>query len=366
MINNEIRIYLYIGFIFFVLFCLSCSNQGEQANHLQVEENFPKKLQNQSLIDSFVLQNMKLVSGGEFYLGAVENDSLALPREYPQQKVRVDSFYIDITEVTNAQFAKFVSTTNYKTVAERSIDWEEMKKNLPPGATKPPDSLLVPGSLVFTEPNDVKNLHYLSWWKWVPGANWKHPQGPNSNIEGKENYPVVHIAYEDALAYAKWAGKRLPTEAEWTWAAKGGNINNLYPWGNEHISTNFNKANYWTGNFPSKNTKQDVYYGIAPVKSYAPNAYGLYDLAGNVWEITSDKYHEYYLQQEHAKVLVNPSGATLCYSPTNPYEKVRVMKGGSYLCNDSYCASYRISAKMAFPEKSGTNHIGFRCVVSVN
>lgn len=352
--------------LFFFVLILGCNHQQS------TDEKFPNQNarelvshQRAPLKDSSQLKDMRFIPAGIFYLGAVANDSLALEREYPRQTARVDSFYMDVHEVTNAQFAEFVQATNYVTVAEREINWEEMKKDLPPGTPKPADSLLVPGSLVFSEPADIQNLHQLSWWKWVPGASWKHPEGPDSTIKGKENYPVVHIAYEDAKAYANWAGKRLPTEAEWTWAAKGGHPDHLYPWGNEHVSTNFNKANYWTGTFPFENTVQDGYYGPAPVQSFAPNDFGLYEMAGNVWEITADKYNENYLKQIDQKIINNPQGATLCYDSSNPYQKVRVMKGGSFLCNDSYCASYRISAKMAFPEDSGTNHIGFRCVIDV-
>ena len=304
------------------------------------------------------------IPGGEFYQGAVPGDTMAMNHEKPRRKVWVDGFYMDIHEVTNAQFSKFVESTGYLTVAERTIAWETLKEQVPPGTPKPHDSLLQPGSLVFKETSKPRpNLTDISqWWKWQIGANWKHPEGPESSIQGKKNYPVVHIAFEDALAYCNWAGRRLPTEAEWEFAARGGRPNAIFTWGKDPslVTTN---ANTWSGNFPQANDAKDGYTKRAPVKSYAPNAYGLYDMNGNVWEWTSDWYNtRYYQEATLYKIQNNPKGAERPYNPANPTIQEKVIKGGSFLCNASYCANFRISARMATSIDSGSEHLGFRTV----
>lgn len=313
-------------------------------------------------------KGMVWVESKTFLQGAKANDKYAMPREKPAHEVTVDGFFIDVTEVTNKQFKEFVEATNYKTVAERKVDWEEMKKQLPANTPKPHDSILQPGSLIFNKNvNAVVNMNnYGQWWTWKIGANWKHPQGPNSDIIGKDNYPVVHIALEDALAYCKWANRRLPTEAEWEAAAQGNNYNNIYTWGNNFNELN-EKANTWQGVFPTKNESKDGFEFISPVKSYPANNIGLYDMAGNVWELTSDLFNvNYYKQLGNKKALVNPKGASKSYSPSNPYQKEYVMKGGSFLCHESYCASFRISAKMGVTPDSGSDHVGFRTVAAID
>ena len=311
-------------------------------------------------------EGMVWVETKTFLKGAKSSDLFAMPREKPAHLVTVDGFFIDATEVTNKQFEKFVKATNYITVAERKIDWEEMKKELPPNTPKPHDSILQPGSLVFNKNIDavVTMNNYFQWWTWKIGANWRHPSGPNSTLEGKDNYPVVHIAYEDALAYCKWANRSLPTEAQWESAAQGTNENAIFTWGNDVNKLNSN-ANTWQGVFPIKNESKDGFEYLSPVKSYPPNSIGIFDMTGNVWELTSDLFNvNYYNQLELSKPIINPRGAKIAFNPNHPYQKEHVIKGGSFLCHASYCASYRISARMGTSFDSGSDHVGFRTIAS--
>ncbi len=306
---------------------------------------------------------MVWIPEGVFVQGAVSHDAMALPREKPNFKVKLDGFFMDVTEVTNAQFSKFTGETGYVTLAERPIDWDEMKKELPIGTPKPEDSLLQPGSLTFKKVKGQQpNLRDVSrWWNWTLGANWKHPQGPKSSIEGKGNHPVAHIAYEDAEAYCKWANRRLPTEAEWEYAARGNQKDVVYLWGNDQ-SVLSEKANTWNGDFPMENTEKDGYERSAPVRQYASNPFGLYDMAGNVWEWTSDWYD---VDRNH-KLAANKSPVDNPQVKSNPSIQEKVIKGGSFLCNASYCSSYRISSKMNSSINSSAEHIGFRTVVTPN
>ena len=304
---------------------------------------------------------MVYIAGGSFEMGG--DNEQADADEYPKHRVQVSPFYIDETEVTNAAFQKFVDATGYITTAERKPDWEVMKKTLPPGTPKPPDSLLVEASLVFKKTTGPVDLNdYSQWWSWVKGANWKHPQGPGSSIKGKENYPVVHISWDDAIAYCKWAGKRLPTEAEWEFAARGGLVNAVYPWGNEPVNAGKPKCNSWEGRFPYLNEAKDGYFTSAPVKSFAPNGYGLYDMAGNVWEWCSDWYKYDYYSTCKEKTTVNPKGPETSYDPQEPYTAKRSLRGGSFLCNDSYCSGYRVARRRKSSPDTGLEHAGFRCV----
>ena len=321
-----------------------------------------------SVINNEAPKGMVWVEAKTFLQGAKPSDYYAMPREKPTHEVYVDGFFIDVTEVTNKQYKAFVNATHYKTIAERSINWDDLKKQLPKGTAKPHDSILQPGSLIFNKNvNAVVNMgNYQQWWTWKIGANWKHPEGPESSIKGKENHPVVHIAFQDALAYCKWANRRLPTEAEWEAAALGKNINTVFTWGNNPEILN-TKANTWQGEFPVKNESIDGFELIASVKSYPSNSIGLYDMLGNVWEITSDLFNvNYYSQLNISKTLINPNGASQSYSPSNPYEVEHVMKGGSFLCHASYCASFRISARMGVSIDSGSDHVGFRTVVTLD
>jgi formylglycine-generating enzyme required for sulfatase activity len=311
---------------------------------------------------------MRWIPGGEFVMGTDDPKSMA--NERPAHKVKVSPFWMDEHTVTNADFAAFVKATGYLTIAEKPVDWEELKKQVPPGTPKPPDDTLRPGSLVFTPPGHPVDLTDMgNWWTWTNGADWKHPQGPSSSIAGKDDYPVVQIAWDDAVAYAKWAGKRLPTEAEWEFASRGGaKTNTRYWWGDEFKPNGKYMANTYTGEFPVKDTGEDGYAGLSPVKAFPANGYGLYDMAGNVWNWCSD----YYADDMHAKAAADaptkpccdPAGPSKTFSAHNPLAMERVTKGGSFLCNPNYCESYRPTARRGTPPDTGTGHIGFRCVMT--
>lgn len=307
------------------------------------------------------LNGMVFIKGGTFTMGGDNNQASA--DEFPKHKVQVEDFWMDATEVTNAQFQKFVEATHYITTAEKKPDWEEMKKMLPPGTPKPSDDMMVAASLVFKETSGPVDLNdYGQWWNWVPGADWKHPEGPGSNIKGKENYPVVQVSWYDAMAYCEWAGKRLPTEAEWEYAARGGLENNIYPWGNEGINAGKPKANSWEGKFPYYNEKKDGYITSAPVKSFMPNRYALYDMSGNVWEWCSDWYDADYYKTLKNGTTINPKGPDKSLDPADPYTPKKSLRGGSFLCNDSYCSGYRNARRMKSSPDTGLEHTGFRCV----
>ncbi|RYY22581.1 MAG: formylglycine-generating enzyme family protein, partial [Chitinophagaceae bacterium] len=295
---------------------------------------------------------MVWIPGGSFMMGAVDREGRA--DEYPRHHTTVKGFWMDETEVTNRQFATFVKATGYKTTAERKPEWEELKKQLPPGTPKPADNLLVASSLVFVASDAPIPLNDASqWWQWTTGANWKHPRGPESDIKGRDDYPVVHISWDDANAYARWAGKRLPTEAEWEFAARAGLKDKPYTWGDEAVNKGSQKANIWQGRFPDDNTQLDGFAGTAPVKSFAPNRYGLYDMAGNVWEWCNDLYHENFYETLNGKSVTNPAGPSTSYDSQEPGVPKRVVRGGSFLCHESYCASYRVSARMKTSPDTG-------------
>jgi formylglycine-generating enzyme required for sulfatase activity len=313
-------------------------------------------------------EGMVWIPGGEFSMGGdSESESIcSLPGvtrdALPIHRVAVDGFWMDATEVTNEQYAQFVKATGYVTVAEQKPTQEEFP-------TAPPENLIA-GSTVFAPtPQPVALNNYFQWWSYVAGADWRHPTGPENDLTGRENYPVVQIAYEDAVAYATWAGKRLPTEAEWEFAARGGKAGELYAWGNELQPGGKFQANIYQGEFPveGRDTGADGFKGIAPVKQYAPNPYGLYDVAGNIWEWTSDWYrHDYYESLAvEGRVARNPQGPDSPFDPAEPTEKKRVHRGGSFLCTDLYCTRYMVGTRGKGEVRTASNHVGFRCVKSV-
>ena len=370
MLNSSSKVLFSIG----VLLLLSCCKNEVKSTERRIEKPVQIEKVSKPLVlsppeNSITPGGMVWIPGGTFLQGAVPQDNMAMDHEKPAIKVALDGFYMDVTEVTNAQFAKFVKETGYITTAERKIDWEEMKKQVPEGTPKPHDSILQPGSLTFKKATtSVPNLYDFSqWWKWTIGASWQHPNGPESDIKGMENFPVVHVSFEDAMAYCEWAGRRLPTEAEWELAARGGNFGTIYFWGDD-VSVLSEQANTWEGEFPVVNTKTDGFELRAPVKSYPANAYGLYDMAGNVWEWTSDWYNtNYYKESAVSNVIArNPQGAATPYTANNPYAQEKVIKGGSFLCSASYCASYRVSAKMGSSTDSSLEHTGFRTVATID
>ncbi|RLS40850.1 MAG: formylglycine-generating enzyme family protein [Planctomycetota bacterium] len=308
---------------------------------------------------------MVWIPGGEFSMGStVESESLCgapgtTADALPVHRTYVDPFWMDATEVTNEEFARFVKATGYVTVAEIPPTLEEF-----PGA---PVENLVAGATVFTPTSGPVPLNnYFQWWSYVPGASWKHPTGPDSDLAGKEKFPVVQVVHEDAVAYAKWAGKRLPTEAEWEFAARGGQTGDLYAWGTELKPGGKFMANIYQGKFPvtGGDTGEDGFIGIAPVAQYPPNPFGLHDVGGNVWEWVNDWYRPDYYQtlSSSGEVARNPQGPETPFDPAEPTEKKRVHRGGSYLCTDQYCTRYLIGTRGKGEHRTGSNHVGFRCV----
>lgn len=310
---------------------------------------------NKALAPGTAPVGMIWIPGGTFRMGC---DNCNMPDAEPVHLVTVDGYWIDETPVTNKQFAEFVKATGYVTIAE-----------IKPKAEDYPDAkpeLLVAGSVCFAPPNQPVPLDnpYI-WWKYQPGANWKNPEGPGSGIKGREDHPAVHIAWDDAVAYAKWAGKRLPTEAEFEFAARGGMDGKMFAWGNELKPGGKWVANIYQGRFPNDNKAEDGYRTTSPVKAFPPNAFGLYDVGGNVWQWCADWYRpDYFEKLAAAGTARNPQGPSDSFDPQEPGIPKRVQKSGSFMCSDQYCARYHVGSRGKGATDSGGSHIGFRCVKS--
>ena len=355
----------YITKVFCAVFFLnlllnSCNippkNSEQSGSYTPFHEKYLQEIKNIKLdivqANSYV--GMVKIPSGEFLMGG--NGAQARPDEFPQHVCKVDAFWMDSTEVTNAQFGAFVAATGYVTIAEREIDLAQVEAQTSESIADV--ASIEPASLVFITPSRRGDY----WWQMKLGASWKHPQGAGSSIEGKGNHPVVHVAWYDAMAYAQWAGKRLPTETEWEYAARGGAVENLYPWGNK-FSESAVSANYWQGTFPMKNLNLDGYERTAEVAAFRPNNFGLYDMPGNVWEWCADWYDERFYTQKKKQGLGNVA-ATAYFDSGQPDMPQKVVRGGSFLCNESYCTGYRNAARMKSSPDTGLEHTGFRCVRS--
>jgi formylglycine-generating enzyme required for sulfatase activity len=306
-----------------------------------------------------VRANMVFIPGGTFRMGSDSH----YPEEAPAHRVTVSGFWMDKTPVTNREFRKFVEATGHVTFPEIPPDPKDYPGALP--------HMLYAASLVFRSPEKPVNLNdWTQWWTFLKGANWRHPYGPESNIDGLDDYPVVHVAYSDVLAYAQWAGKELPTEAQWEFAARGGLDGAEFAWGDEFAPGGKHMANTWQGDFPNKNDLLDGYPRTSPVTAFPPNGYGLYDMIGNVWEWTSDWYSSKHEADAKKACCVpqNPRGGSeaASYDVCDPNIRIprKVLKGGSHLCAPNYCRRYRPAARHAEPIDTSTSHVGFRCVAN--
>jgi len=315
-------------------------------------------------------RGMMWIPGGEFQMGS--DQRVARPNEGPVHRVRVHGFWMDRTPVTNAQFAAFMAVTGYLTTAERPPTWDSLKVQLPPGASRPLKDTLVPGAMVFVGTSRPVDLNdYTQWWRYVPGANWRHPLGPGSSIVKMDDYPVVQVSYEDALAFAHWVNKRLPTEAEWEFAARGGLEQATYAWGDELAPRGQRMANVWDKSeqrFPIVDSRSDQMHAPTRVCTFPPNGYGLCDMTGNVWQWNADWYRAdaYRVALQASTPIVDPPGPSDSYDPDEPgvpqNAPKRAIRGGSFLCSPDYCVSYRPSARRGADPYSSMSHIGFRLV----
>lgn len=319
-------------------------------------------------------KGMMWVPDGEFLMGS--DSKLAQPDERPAHKVRIHGFWMGQHHVSNAEFRKFAEATAYLTTAEKKPRWETLEVQLPHGTPRPSDDVLVAGGLVFIGTAGPVSLDdYSQWWRFTPGADWRHPNGPGSTIDGKENHPVVQVSYEDAQAYAKWVGKRLPTEAEWEFAARGGLEQATYAWGNDFAPDGKQMANVWQGRqqqaFPVVSPKAGGALGTSPVGTFPPNGYGLSDMTGNAWQWVADWYRaDAFAMAAKAGTPTDPQGPADSYDPSEPGTPVnaprRVTRGGSFLCNETYCLSYRPSARRGTDPYTSMSHLGFRLVADAN
>ncbi len=356
--------------------CITDSLIGRQFLDTSYLMTIKKITPNSDLMESN--EGMVRIPGGIFDMGGdlpdgfenMPKSALAQGDEFPKHPVQISDFYMDENEVTIGDFNEFVEATNYKTVAEYDVDWEMLKKQLPEGTPKPDEKLLKAGSLVF---------HYIpkqlgetenpgNWWTFTTGINWRNPDGQNRKLQDIKDWPVTQISWYDAIAYAKWTGKRLPTEAEFEYAMRGGKRNNMYPWGNQKLTENIGLGNFLQGDFPYTNTGEDGFENVAPVKQFPPNSYGLYDMSGNVWEWTADWYSPLYYKElaELNIVAINPQGPEQSKEIYDPRAVNKSVRGGSFLCHDSWCSGYRNSRRMRLSPDTGMQHIGFRLVKDVN
>ncbi|WP_037575257.1 formylglycine-generating enzyme family protein [Sporocytophaga myxococcoides] len=303
---------------------------------------------------------MVWIPGGKFRMGSDTH----YPEESPAHEVQVEGFWMDKFNVTNQEFERFVQETSYVTIAERPLNAEDY-----PGADP---AMLLPGSLVFQKPSKRVDLNnYMNWWAFIHGANWRHPEGPGSDLKERWEHPVTHVAWEDVEAYAKWIGKELPTEAEWEFASRGGHEGKVFEWGDEMTPNKKMMANFWQGEFPWQNFNLDGYEGTSPVGVYPANGYGLHDMCGNVWEWTQDWYVSRHKADKSKACCIpsNPRGGErdASFDPHQPDIKIprKVLKGGSHLCAPNYCFRFRPAARSPQMIDSGSCHIGFRCIVRV-
>jgi sulfatase modifying factor 1 len=356
------RLFVWVGSVAAILLVFLLL-RGLPADDAPATAGFAPTVASDSAAPGPAPKGMVWIPGGEFSMGAADpehmDDTVGMQATHdsrPIHRVTVDSFWMDATEVTNQQFGAFVQATGYVTIAERVPRAEDF-----PDA--PPENL-VAGSVVFSPPGRAVALdNHLQWWSYVKGANWRQPTGPGSSIDGRGNYPVVHVAYDDAAAYAKWAGNRLPTEAEWEFAARGGLSGELYPWGSAFRREGQWMANSHQGHFPNEDTAEDRFHGIAPVAQFPPNGYGLHDVGGNVWEWVSDWYRaDYYATLATAGLTRNPRGPDTSFDPSEPGTAKRVHRGGSFLCTDQYCSRYMVGTRGKGDPSTGTNHLGFRTI----
>lgn len=345
---------LIIGGLFFAFLGISTFWVAREASRVSRQKRLNASVSNATTGE------MIWVPPGRFTMGGIGDN--VPPDELPLHDVRLDGFWMDKTEVTNEQFDRFISATGYQTVAERPLTPQSM-----PGIQ--PEFVGKTVSLCFIPPRDEKSpVNAYQWWTPVIGANWRHPEGPGSSIAGREKHPVVHVCYEDATAYARWAGKRLPTEAEWEYAARGGLVSKPFVWGSDKNPNGQWLMNIWQGEFPRERRVEDGFETTAPVASFPPNGYGLHDMAGNVWEITEDWYRPdtYFLRarQPDRSARQNPQGPADSFDPDEPGARKKVTRGGSFMCSDNYCRGYRPSARMKTAPDTGLQNTGFRCVRS--
>ena len=345
------RIFSPLLFILCCLFLAGCAGEGDSSAS-ENQQKSPAEL---------APEGMVWVPGGTFEMGCEVLKGGEMD-ENPVHEVELDGFYIDKTEVTNAQFLKFVEATGYVTMAERKPELRSLKPGLPKVEISDdikPGSLCLNPNLKRGQFNPVTGAY--SWSDYIEGANWRHPEGPGSTIEDRMDHPVVHVSWLDAKAYCDWAGKKLPTEAQWEYASRGGKRRHIYPWGSTRNPEGKWLNNIWQGEFPIENTAEDGYRTTAPVESFPANDYGIYDMSGNVWEWVADYYrHDYYANSPRK----DPPGPESSYDPQEPHIIKRVQRGGSFMCSDSYCIAYRNSARGKGEEDTGTFHCGFRCVVT--